>query len=142
MVIIKVELVNTLLYEDLLDEFKEYEFNLNKDLLNAELSKKDFERILKDSERKISGSDYGDRITCEGNVSVYKLRLKDEKRKIGARSGYRFIYLMILGDYNKAIPFHLYCKHVGKKSKDDLSEKEKKNVKKLVSDFNKNMTED
>ena len=31
-------------------------------------------------------------------VTAYKLRLKDENRKMGVRGGYRFIYLLILGD--------------------------------------------
>ncbi|WP_273477142.1 hypothetical protein [Faecalicoccus acidiformans] len=70
-------------------------------------------------------------------VTAYKLRLKDENRKMGVRGGYRFIYLLILGDIKKAIPFHLYSKHAGKKPKSDLTEEEKKNLQNLTSAFNK-----
>lgn len=133
MIFIKIEVINPFLNEeDTIDIFNEFGFNLRKDLKYNSLNQNDFISILLDAERSIEECKFGNRLYARGDISAYKLRVKDCKNKFGASGGFRFVYILILGESGLAIPFHIYHKHSGKKSKTDLTMKEKSQIKKLI----------
>lgn len=67
-----------------------------------------------------------------GRAKVYKFRYKDKARNIGSRGGYRVVCVVVTN--TKTIPFHIYHKRSGKKPKDDLTEDEKKTIRKIAED--------
>ncbi|RGB55088.1 hypothetical protein DW114_05305 [Absiella sp. AM09-50] len=113
--------INPLEWKALIKDFKkEYGFDLEKDLKNVNMTSYEFVKILKDLSFDINSNPIkGNKVTSIPPISVYKMRYKDEYRHIGTSNAYRF---------------HLYHKTSGRKPKLDLTEKEKKLVKKMVED--------
>ena len=76
---ITVKVINTSSDSDLLNHFKTFGFDLLDDIKNSDISYKDFESLLKDSERKINGGKKGDNLYHDGIITAYKLRLCHNK---------------------------------------------------------------
>lgn len=113
-----------------------------KDLNNNDLSIKDFEMLLKDFGFNINNGKLGDKLISDGISSIYKIRFKDKKHNTGSSGGYRFIYILVVGGINLAIPFHLYSKHFGKKPKIDLTQNEKLQLKNIINEINKSLSKE
>lgn len=134
MIVINVKVINP--DADTKDFFKDkFKFDLDKDIKNTQISENDFESILNDLKFYVNAKPRsGYKINGKDEISIFKKRFKDEKRNIGASSAYRLLYMV--DDLEKiCIPFHIYHKTSGKKPKLDLTEKEKKNIKKIIDDI-------
>lgn len=126
--------INILDQETIYEEIRRYGFDLKKDIKETLLNENGFLKIFADFIDDFESGLYGDLLYSREDRKVYsrKIRFKDEKRKIGKRSGYRIIYI-VKDSYVFII--HIYHKTAGKNSKKDLTEKEKKNLKKLVDEL-------
>lgn len=143
MIFIKIEVVNPFLPENqwVISNFKSFGFDLNKDLKNVGMKRKEVEMILKDLSLDVSADNInGAKITSKNGISVYKMRYKDQKRNMGSSGAYRLISLILVSE-KKAIPFHLYHKRSGKKPKTDLTASEYKKVNELVDDISNSREE-
>lgn len=90
MIFIKIEVVNPFLPENqwVISNFKSFGFDLNKDLKNVGMKRKEFEMILKDLSLDVSADNInGAKITSKNGISVYKMRYKDQKRNMGSFRG-------------------------------------------------------
>lgn len=76
-------------------------------------------------------------------VRIYKRRFGIQRLNISQSSGFRLIYALVnissdLQEY-LVIPIHLYSKSYGKKTKPNLTDREKANVDKIADDLEKNI---
>ena len=130
---ISIEVLDILDEKEFWDEVhEEYGFNLRKDLKSCELNRKDYNCLFKDimeDTKYLPSTCRGTPMTRCNNSVAYKIRYKDEKRKIGASGGYRLIFILVHNQ--KVLPLHLYHK----KDKKDLTEQEKKNLAKFLKDI-------
>lgn len=111
---------------------EDYNFNLKKDLKNCELSKDEFFMFIQDLHLALNASPKKCKvITANLPFELYKTRHKDDNRNIGTSGAYR---LISMSDGNKVIPIHIYHKSSGKKPKNDLTEYEKRMLRKMVED--------
>lgn len=128
-----MKVINPFDFEELIKQIKhEYGFDLRKDLKDNKLHEEDFLMIIQDlhlAMEAIPPNAYT--VSADGSYKVYKTRYKDNNRNNGASGAYRIISM---SDGEKVIPFHLYHKRSGKKPKKDLTEREKKMVKKMIDD--------
>lgn len=128
-----MKVINPLDYEELIKQTKKhYGFDLRKDLKNNNLNEDDFFMFIQDLHLAVNASPKKCKvISANAPYAVYKTRHKDDNRNIGTSSAYR---LLSMSDGSKVFPFHLYHKTSGKQHKLDLTETEKKMVKKMIKD--------
>lgn len=111
---------------------KEHGFDLRKDLKNVNLTKEEFTKFIQDLYIAFTATPIkGKKLASSDQLSVYKTRHNDDNRNIGTSGAYRLLS-MYNCRVNKVYPFHLYHKKSGRNPKNDLTPKEKKEIKRMV----------
>ncbi|WP_305084263.1 hypothetical protein [uncultured Faecalibaculum sp.] len=131
-----MNLIDTFDCQMLMNLLKNHGFDLIKDLKRTGLRKSGYARLIQDVTDDVSNNNFGDRLIQSDaidDLAVYKARYKDTERGEGKRGGYRVILVVGIGDI--AFIAHIYHKHAGKHSKPDLTDDDRKNLRKLVQEI-------
>lgn len=129
-----MNLTDTFDNPDLLEQLKDFGFDLQKDLKRTGLRQSGYLQLLQDLTDDLEHGCPGDRLIQSEkypDMAVYKKRCKDTERGFGKQGGYRII--LVVAFFDTAFVCHIYHKHAGKRPKADLSSGEKKSLRELVS---------
>lgn len=121
----------------LLEFFSGFGFDLRDDLklLKNQRIDKQYSRMLMNLPVEYLLQENKAIVTAKENLEIVKVRFRDVVRKSSKSDGYRVLCLALVNlKTAKVIPFHIYT-HVGSHGKEDLSEKQKANCRKLLDEI-------
>lgn len=116
--------------------FKEYGFDIKRDIKKNKLSERDIQRILLDITEFLNNVPIVVALyaTTGNQFIAMKMRVKDDNK--GKRGGIRVILLLIFDVALHVIPVHLYFKS-GKNAKKDLTATEQNRLRNLLDELSK-----